>query len=433
MAGSLALTLIVSTVWGQTAPAAPAAPAQVAPDLAPAPPSWYVLGNQDSASRLRIGGLVQFDGRSYFDDPTGALVDGFVIRRARPILAATLTNLVEFFLMPDFAGGTLNLYDAYVDLRPWSWLALRGGKFKTPFGLERLEDDRDLVFLERGLTADIDPDRDLGVALHGNLGVVHRAVDQERPTAEDVETLHYELAVLNGAPDGASDNGATNDAKNLVARVFAVPFAKARSDALRGIGLGIAGSYGREQGTATATNLPTFATAGQNAFFSYLPGVIAYGYRSRLTPELYYEVGSFGLLGEYVVSQTSVTTWAKSATLTDQAWQAQASYLLTGEHATFGGVQPRRPFNLSRHGYGAFQIAVRYDELLVDPATFPTFADPTKSANRATEFAGELNWYLTYDFRFGALFARTNFDGGAPVPGNRPSENALIGRLQAAF
>lgn len=420
----LAISFVSATASAQDA---------AAPALPPAPHTWYVLGNDDSASRLRVGGLIQFDGRSYFEDPTGALTETLLIRRARPILAGTLSNLVDLFLMPDLAGGTLTLYDAYVDLRPWSWLALRGGKFKTPFGLERLQDNRNLIFLERGLTADLDPDRDIGLSVHGNFGVVSRRGSSEHPTIEDQIVFHYDLAALNGAPDGASDNSDTNNAKDLVARVFAQPFATTRLRGVQGLGLGVAGSYGRQQGNATSSGVPTFVTPAQNAFFTYLSTVVAYGYRTRVTPQLFYRVGPVGLLGEYVWSQTNVTTWAKSAQLADQAWQAQASLLLTGERATFGGVVPDRPFALALHRYGALQLAARYSELLVDPATFPTFADPTKSANRATNFAADLNWYFTYNFRAGVEFDWTNFDGGAPQSGNRPSEKSLIGRMQAAF
>src|SRR5271166_2834420 len=53
------------------APAAPVAP-RAGPPTALALPAalgtWYVLGNQDAASRLRVGGLIQLDGRSYFED-----------------------------------------------------------------------------------------------------------------------------------------------------------------------------------------------------------------------------------------------------------------------------------------------------------------------------------------------------------------------------
>ncbi len=395
---------------------------------------WYVLGNEDSASRLRVGGLIQVDGRTYFDDSTpNTLTDTFLIRRARPILAGTFANLVDAYLMPDFAGGTLTLYDAYVDLRLWSWLGVRGGKFKTPFGLERLQDDRDLIFLERGLTADIDPDRDIGVSVHGNLGIVSRRPNTEHPTIEDQIVLHYELAALNGAPDGASDNTATSNAKTLVARVFAQPFLTTGLDSLKGLGLGVAGSYGRVQGNAASSDLPSFVTPAQNAFFTYLPNVVANGDHARLTPELFYHVGSFALLGEYVLSLTNVTTWVKSAQLEDEAWQGQASYIVTGEDAHFTGVVPNHPFNLAQHGYGAVQVGARYSELLIDPNSFPTFASATTSANRATNVAADVNWYFTYNFRFGVEFDWTNFDGGAPDGGNRPSEKSLIGRMQAAF
>ena len=59
-------------------------------------------------------------------------------------------------------------------------------------------------------------------------------------------------------------------------------------------------------------------------------------------------------------------------------------------------------------------------------------AIPTKSAREAFAWGLQLNWFLTRNFRFGAMYERTNFDGGA-AKGFRETENALIGRLQAAF
>jgi phosphate-selective porin OprO/OprP len=119
--------------------------------------------------------------------------------------------------------------------------------------------------------------------------------------------------------------------------------------------------------------------------------------------------------------------------LANQAWQVQASVVVTGEHAGYDGVQPRRPFNLRQRHFGALELAARYGELRVDAATFPAFADPTKSARAALEWAVEANWHFTRLVKFALLFARTTFHGGAPAGGDRAPENALIGRLQIAF
>ena len=57
----------------------------------------------------------------------------------RPIVEGTLGDVVDFRIMPDFANSTLVLQDAYVNLRYFPLANLQAGKFKAPFGLERLQ------------------------------------------------------------------------------------------------------------------------------------------------------------------------------------------------------------------------------------------------------------------------------------------------------
>ena len=53
----------------------------------------------------------------------------FLIRRFRPSLDGTLFSLVDFRMVPEFAG-TVTILDAYIDVHPWEWLRLRVGKMK---------------------------------------------------------------------------------------------------------------------------------------------------------------------------------------------------------------------------------------------------------------------------------------------------------------
>jgi len=391
-------------------------------------PDGFMLGSRDSGFQLRLRGVIQADGRAFF--ATGVnqpLPDQFVIRRARPIMEGTIGDILDFRLLPEFGGGNVQLLDAFIDLRPWKWLALRGGKYKTPFGLERLQQEQYLLFVERGLSQNLVPDRDIGASLHGNLGD---------------GLLLYEAGVFNGTVDGGNVDGDTNDGKDWVFRVFSHPFKRLRSDLVRNFGIGIGYTYGKERGTLTATGLPQFKTTGQNVFFQYLfdvtgvkPTILALGNRWRVSPQLYYYAGPVGFLGEYVFDSTTVTAVGSNTEteLANQAWQLQASVVVTGEHASYEGVQPRHPFNLHERHFGAFELAGRYSELRVNALTFPRFADPSKSARAALEWAVEGNWHFTHHVKFALLFARTTFKGGAPMGGDRVPENALIGRLQVAF
>jgi phosphate-selective porin OprO/OprP len=389
-------------------------------------PDGFMLGSRDSGFQLRLRGVVQADGRAYFATaPNQPLPDQFLIRRARPILEGTIGDFVDFRILPEFGQGNFQLLDAYVDLRPWAWLALRGGKYKTPFGLERLQQEQYLLFVERGLPQNLVPDRDIGAALHGTIGD---------------GWLVYEAGIFNGTVDGGNVDGDNNDGKDWVFRVFGHPLKQVRG--LRALGVGFAATYGKQRGTIAAPLLPAFKTTGQNTFFSFLfdatgvrPTIVALGDRYRLSPQLDWYLGPVGLLAEYVYSATTVTAYGSSAQtlLANQAWQVQASVVVTGEHASYEGVQPKRPFNLRRRHFGALELAARYGELRIDAATFPSFADPAKSARAALEWAVEANWHFTRLVKFALLFARTTFEGGAPMNGDRPPENALIGRLQIAF
>jgi phosphate-selective porin OprO/OprP len=384
----------------------------------------FFLGTRDSAFQLRLRGVIQADGRAFFGD-NSPQPDQFLIRRARPIVEGTVAQVIDFRLLPDFGQGNLQLLEAFVDLHPWTWLAVRAGKFKTPFGLERLQEEQYLLFIERGLTQNLVPDRDIGASLHGEVAA---------------GSLLYEIGVFNGTVDGGNVDGDTNDGKDFVFRGFSHPFAKLHSEWISKLGFGFAATYGKERGTLAQPGLAPYKTTGQNNFFTYLTdpagiktNVIALSTRYRLSPQLYYYFGPVGILAEYVSNYTGVNVPVPTVTLNDQAWQVHASLVLTLEHASYTGVDPKRPFNLARRHFGAFEIAARYGELRIDPATFPKYADPNKSARAALEWAVELNWYLTRLAKFALLFERTTFTGGAPKGADRSPENGLLGRVQVAF
>ena len=83
--------------------------------------------------------------------------------------------------------------------------------------------------------------------------------------------------------------------------------------ALKGLGFGISGSTGVEQGNATATDLAGYRSASQQTFFRYRTDLVvpentvfAEGRRTRLSPQAYFYLGSLGLLGEYVLNRQEV-------------------------------------------------------------------------------------------------------------------------------
>ena len=381
-------------------------------------PEGFIFKSADNAFALRLHGLIQVDGRFYLNDTAN---DTFLLRKIRPIIDGTLFKDFDFRFMPDFGGSQAVIQDAWMNWSHWPELKLRIGKFKSPMGLEALQEDAATEFAERALPFDLLPFRDVGVQLSGDLwgGVVS-----------------YYGGVFNGVLDGSSGDLDTDDDKDFEGRIFVHPFRKTEIGPLQGLGIGIAGAIGDQSGSTTAPNLPSYKTMGQQTFFSYTTGTnatIANGERLRWTPQAYYYWGRFGLLGEYAVSEQEVRQGAGGpiARLHHDAWQAAASIVLTGENASYRGATPKHPF-LVNGGWGALELVGRYSQLKIDDDAFPTFASLTRAARRAREWAVGLNWYLNKNIKFAVDYDQTDFDGGAAV-GDRPTEKVVFGRVQVAF
>lgn len=164
--------------------------------------------------------------------------------------------------MPDFGGGKTELQDAWLDFKYFPQAKLQVGKFKTPFGIERLQSGTDTLFIERGLPNNLVPNRDIGVALHGDL------FDGK---------LSYAAGVFNGVADGASLDSDIDNNKEFAGRIFIKPWKESGNWLfdwllLDGLGVGFAVTTGKADGTSSATYLPSYKTPGQQTFFSYRTG-----------------------------------------------------------------------------------------------------------------------------------------------------------------
>jgi phosphate-selective porin OprO/OprP len=391
---------------------------------------------------VQLKGVLQMDSRTFFNEPGLVGNDSLLMRRIRPVLQGTVFRDFDFLFVPDFAptaGPTI--FDAYVNYRYSPALQFQAGKYKVPIGLEQLVPDRDTLFNERALVTALVPNRDVGFELHGDLFGGR---------------LSYADGIFNGTSDGAnSANTDFADDRAFAGRLFFQPFKQASASALQGFGFGAAGSYETMSAPNTAGlpsttggSLPGYFTAGQQQFFAYNPAdkavVVADREHWRVSPQAYYYYGPFGLLGEYIISDQNVRRTGVapfgSAHLQNTAWDVAASWVLTGEDAAYvGGVIPRRPFNPTEGGWGALQLVGRYEELNIDPAAFPSFADQTISARSAAAWSVGLNWYLNRNVMVKTSFSHTAFTGGggagtsAPAAVTRKPENVLFTRIQLAF
>lgn len=410
-----------------------AAAAKTAPKVS-ADQNGFVLASADGGSTLHLGALVQFDSREFFGDGGGVLNNSFLLRRARLVTDGILGKNVSFLFVPEFgngSGGTataVSILDAAVTIAPTKAVQFKFGKFKSPLGLEELQSDPNTTFAERTLVSDLLPNRDVGAVVTGTLYG---------------GALNYTVGLLNGISDSTTSSGNSdfdND-KDADARLFLQPFVSDKDSALWGLGFGAGGSIGREKGTSAVT--AGYKTDGQQTFFKYGSSVYADGQVWRISPQASYYYGPFGALAEYVVSTVNVRPSAPTGTSTPpktelehKAWEVTASYVLTGEDASYNGVVPREPFNWQDGTWGAFQLIGRYADLKIDPKAFPVFAPTSTNANEARAWGAGLNWYLSKVVKVSQDYFATRFTTNGVVPSSqilRQHEEALITRVQLSF
>jgi len=404
----------------------------------------FTLRSVDGANTLHLRGNISVDGRYFSDGGTPVSADTWLVRRLRPTIEGTLDGRFDFRFMPDFGLGKSVVQDAWADARINPAVVLTFGKFKAPVGLERLQLEQFARFIEPALTADLLPYRDLGAKVGGS--VAGGAVS-------------YDLGVFDGVLDaGSTDGNSTPDANSTghfswEGRVFTKPFLHTALAALRGLGVGVAGTYVNNAGiatpTATTSLLASYKTTGQQALLAYrgnsITGgtfnnaTIADGVEYRWVPQLYYAVGAVSVLGEYVreaqdVQRQIAAGVLRTARLSDSAWQLQAALFLTGEREAFDSTTPRNDFGGG--GIGAWELVVRLHALRFDDAAFidgaNSFANPATAPRGAHALGVGLNWYLNRNLKAQLDYELTRFDGGAAA-GDRPDERVITSQFALVF
>lgn len=437
----------------------------------------FQFQSADKNFSLKLRGLLQVDTRTYIDDGGIDNNDSFLIRRARPIIEGTFWKDFDYYFTPEFAGSSVSVLDSYLNYTYQPWLQVRAGKFKSPVGLEQLQSDPYRLFAENSLVSNLVPNRDIGIQIHGSAW-------------EDL--AQYAFGVFNGVRDGGNANNIDfDDEKEIAGRLFIHPFKKTDINELKGFGIGLGGSYG-VKGNGPDGLTSGYLTDGQQTFFRYsgafnqaalvaatpagfnrqttalnFAPVVADGKHWRLSPQGYYYYGPFGFLGELAISTQDVrrdaslvNTITRNAggnqiglvnsftnagnglsrsTLSNVAWQVAASYVLTGEDASFRGVTPKKPFSFSEGTWGAFEIAARYSELNVDDGAFAFYADPLNNtifgnalASQASAWGVGLNWYLNRNLRATLDYFNTDFKGGGGAV-SKQDESVVITRLQLLY
>lgn len=403
--------------------------------------SGFFIESPSGDFKAKFRGLVQADSRWFPENSGKTNNDNFYLRRARPIFEGTLFKYFDYKFMPDFGLGTTVIQDAYGDVNYFPLARVRSGKFKDPFSLERLQSAADVQFVERSLAENLSPNRDVGVQLFSD--------------ALFDGTLQYQLAGMNGNIDGGSNDGDTTNGKDVFARLFTTPLSNTDIAWAKGLGIGMAGSFGQSNGDSVSGL--NYRTMGRATWFKYNTSssvaINTYRNRYRFAPQAYYYWGPFGFMAQGIFNTEEfrrTETFKKpsdgpqppnlntNAKPFNYGWFAQVSYVLTGENASYKGVTPINAFDPRNGRWGAFELAFRASQATIDDVLFERdFASEKSATNHATEYTFGVNWYLNRALKVQLNYGRTNFDNGITYsnvgPAPREHEDVFLTNFQVAF
>ena len=362
----------------------------------------FFLRSSNNNFFMRITGQIQADFRGYDIEHDATDLDSFLVRRARLGVEGVVFNYWEYRLLPDFSNGqsntvdvaTTRILDAYVNAHYWDAFQVEAGKFKQPFSYEQLVQDRFIPTVERSLIDQLVPARDIGVMVHG-----------EKLFSD---TLDYAFSVFNGE---INDDYDQNNGKDLAARLVVRPLNwDGAPDWLHGLQLGVSYSWGSDNEPVSNTTPNILRTPAQVPFLTLNSTVRPDGVRSRVSPEIVYFNGPFGIAAQYYYGEQHFlpAVGGPLVVVPESGFYVLTSYILTGESRTTysQSVDPFRNFDAT-HPFtnpGAWEVLARVSELRygndifqttrVGGTTYGPLANPALYSQGATEFDCGFNWFI---------------------------------------
>lgn len=390
----------------------------------------FFLRSADQQFQLRITGQIQIDDREYMDNRDTTDLPTFLIRRARLGIEANVLTYYEFRFMPDFGNGTTRLQDSYLNMHYWDEFQFEVGKFKQPFSLEQLIQDRYVPTIERSLIDQLVPARDVGVMIHGQKLLEDR--------------LDYGFSIYGGVQNGDQDNDRNREGAG---RISVRPFRDFGFPITDGLQLGIAGTIGEDDG---AINPSILRTPAGVPWLVYAAGVHADGMRERTSPEASWIYGPVALAAQYywesnvLLAPKVGKAPASDVTVISRGGYVMGMVLVTGEERTSlsQAIDPILPFNPvdGLFGIGAIELVGRVSQLELstdDAASFARLVVVSRSASRATELTLGFNWYLNRFVRLQFNWEYARFSNpirlGDPVTGRLDHQNSFMTRFQIVF
>jgi phosphate-selective porin len=265
------------------------AAAQSDAPAAPNEPKQPVVLSYDDHPAIELWGAVRLEIKARFDADFRSLEnlpdeDAFEWSGRRLGVRGTVVERVEFEVSRELGDSRRPWRDAYLNVSLQRWLEVRGGRFKVPFGEERLRSITQQEFINRSRVSTIvAPGRDEGFMVHGRL--------RDQIAAWEVGFFDGRSEQWAGRPLDAD-----SDARLGAGRVVLRPFGSApRGALLRSWRFGAAATRGRRTSGLWEVEGQTI---GRTATFT-LP-VFVNGDERRVGLESTWSPGRFRLGAEWM-------------------------------------------------------------------------------------------------------------------------------------
>lgn len=371
--------------------------------------STHVVAKDDDSSphSIELGGLIQLDAGHYQDyfSRTAKNEQFGYLRRARVFADYRYGKnwRAELKLQYTELGDDLDISDAYVQYRGLKKIRITAGKFKQPFGLERLEGTSNRSTTERAMVStELAPGRALGIQVQRlkkrstiSLGVFQQDDDEDRYS--------------NTAPQSFTARATrwldTGKGQNLH--------------------LGIAGSWTDWNDNPFRINSRSEVDAGDNIVRSARFNA---DQQLLLGVEAAWQRGPLLLSGEYIATQVDANGdnfGNPDATADYSGFYLSGSYFITGEkrkynNGRFTGLSKKKLAD------GALELVLRYSELDLRD----TFSGRAIGAHANTTTLG-LNVYINHHARIMLDYIIPDISGD--VVHSQADGNAITARLQLKF
>ncbi len=434
---------VKSTAAAQARTAAAEAKVEASLPKVAFPDGRPTISSPDGAFKVALRTLVQFDAAHYDVSPLNAtnnLSSGTDFRRARLGLDFTAFKDWNGAIWGDFGGRGVEapvLNQAWVEYAGFKgkdWAGrFRIGAWSTPTNLEDATGSSEQLLPERAAAAELQRGLAGGDGRSG-IGAFFNGKSW------------YVGGVLTGDTVGTS--GEFGEQEGYILRAAIDPF------------------HGKDYDVHLGANLSGVIKPGNT---SGTPGVLAESVRLRERPETSVDdnstrlvdtgaitsdgltaygleagasFGSLYLAGEYTHFSVSRSSAGSPFDPSFWGWYVQGSWTLTGERRVwsssaggFRGIRPRQNFDPMNGGWGAWEIAGRYDVLNLD--------DNAGAAGTATPLGGirggeqkvasvGINWYPNSVFKFQLDFQNVDVDR-LGATGLQVGENVKIYTLRSQF